>query len=159
MKAKVLSTIILAASCLMGASAEDKAVVIISTDGSQRREAIKDIDRIELGDKGVTLKLSDGKAEEFEFAAIDRILVNAEWDAIKNIAAEGEIAVWPTQTSGPVNISGLSNGQKITVSNLKGAAVISTVASDELTTISLASQPDGIYIVSVANQSVKIIKK
>lgn len=159
MKLKLLGSLSLAAACFMGAAAEDKAVVIISTDGSQRQEAIKNIDRIELGDKVITLKATDGSAETFDYASIDRILVDAEWDAVKAITATDEIAVWPTQTSGPVNISGLSEGRTVTVTNLKGAAVMTTAATDGLTTISLANQPAGIYIVSAANHSVKIIKK
>ena len=143
----------------MPAAAEDKAVIIISTDGSQRQEAIKDLDRIELGAKELTLKSTDGATETFDYAAIDRILVNAEWDSVKEIAGADEIAVWPAQTSGPVNISGLSAGQPVTVTNLKGATVISAQASEGLTTVNLAAQPAGIYIVTAANHSVKIIKK
>ena len=144
----------------MGVAAEEKAVIIVSTDGSQRQEAISNVDRIELGEKAVTLKSTDGKEETFDYAAIDRILVNAEWTAVKAISAADEVAVWPAQTSGPVNISGLREGQTVTIANLKGATVISApAAADGLTTISLAAQPAGIYIVSAGNHSVKIIKK
>ncbi|MDE6535433.1 MAG: T9SS type A sorting domain-containing protein [Muribaculaceae bacterium] len=159
MKAKILCTLALAAVAFMSAAAEDKAVIIISTDGSQRQESIKDLDRIELGDKGVILKTTGGQTETFDYAAIDRILVNAEWDAVKEISAADEVAVWPVQTSGPVNISGLHEGQAVTVSNLKGATVISTQATEGLTTVNLSAQPAGIYIVTAANHSVKIIKK
>lgn len=159
MKAKLICSLALAAACFIGAAAEEKAVVIVSTDGSQRQEAIKDLDRIELGEKSVTLKSTDGNAETFAYASIDRILVDAEWTAVKAIAAADEIAVWPVETSGPVNISGLREGQTVTVANLKGATIISAPAAEGLTTISLASQPAGIYIVTAANHSVKIIKK
>lgn len=159
MKTKLLLSIAFAAACLISAAAEDKAVIIIATDGSQRQESITNLDRIELGDKGVTLKTTAGRTETFDYAAIDRILVNAEWDSVKEIASADEIAVWPAQTSGPVNISGLRAGQAVTISNLKGATVISAQATEGLTTVNLSAQPAGIYIVTAANHSVKIIKK
>lgn len=160
MKIKLLCTLFLAATSLSGAAANDKAVVVISTDGTQRQEAIKDLDRIELGTEAVTLKLTDGQSESFDYAKIDRILVNSEWSAVRALAKADEIAVWPAQTSGPVHISGLAEGQTVTVTNLKGAKVLSASASAEgLTTLDLAAQPAGIYILSAANHSVKIIKK
>ncbi len=162
MKIKLLCTLFLAATSFLGAAANDneKAVVVISADGTQRQEAIKNIDRIDLGADALTLKLTDGKSESFDYAKIDRILVNSEWTAIREIAAPGEIAVWPTQTDGPVHVSGLAEGQQVTVTNLKGATILSTTApADGPATLNLASQPAGIYILSANNHSVKIIKK
>lgn len=157
---KLLCGIALTAFCGIVASAEmKKAVVVISTDGSQREEVIENVDRIELGSNSLTLKSVGGAAETVDYKDIDRVMIGAEWTAVKKITAPGEIAVWPVTTSDVINISGLAKGEPVTVYNVKGAAAVQTVAGGELTSLSLKQLQAGVYVVTAGSKSVKIIKK
>ena len=155
---KLLSLVVLAFACAMSAMAQEKAVVIVSADGSQRQEVLDRVDRIEIGRSALTLKSVGGKSETLDYKDIDRILIGAEYDAVKQIAASDEIAVWPTVTSDRINVSGLTEGETISIVDLKGSTVMQAVASEGLSSLSLRSLPAGIYLLSVRNHSVKLIK-
>ncbi|MDE7466793.1 MAG: T9SS type A sorting domain-containing protein [Muribaculaceae bacterium] len=136
----------------------EKAVVVVGVDGTQRAEMISDIDRINIGNSALTIVSTDNQSTTINYSDIDRVLIGEEWKAVQDITAPGELAVWPTMTTTTVNISGASAGDPIKVFNLDGAAVIATEAADGLTTIDISAQPAGIYILTVHNQSVKIVK-
>lgn len=155
---KSLSALVLALACAASVAAEEKAVVIVSADGSQRQEVLDNVDRIEMGSSSLTLKTLGGKSETLDYKDIDRILIGAEHDAVKQIPAPDEIAVWPTATSDRINITGLTEGETVSIVDLKGVTAMQAEATDGLTTLNLRSLPDGIYLVSVRNHSVKIIK-
>ena len=157
---KLLCSIALGTACVLGASAEGKkAVVVISTDGSQRQELLEDVDRIEIGATALTIKSVGGASETMDYNNIDRILIGAEWTAVQRITAPGEIAVWPIATTDIVNISGLEAGTPVNVFDIKGAVAANAVATGEITSLSLGQLPSGVYVVTAGNQSVKIIKK
>ena len=157
---KALCGLILGIACVAGASAQEKkAVVVISTDGTQRQEALESIDRIELGQTSLTLKTTGGENETIDYANIDRILVGVEWNAIKELVAPGESAVWPTADTDVVNISGLSEGETVSIVDLKGATAAKAVANGTVTSVNLKNLPAGVYVLNAAKQSVKIIKK
>ena len=157
---KLLCGISLGMACVMSVAAEDrKAVVVISTDGSQREEVLENIDRIELGATSLTLKCVGGSGETVDYSKIDRMLIGAEWTAIKKLTAPGEVAVWPLTTTDAVNVSGLTEGETVTVFDLKGVAAAQAVASEGVTSVSLSRLPAGVYVVTARKQSVKIIKK
>ncbi|MDE6418771.1 MAG: T9SS type A sorting domain-containing protein, partial [Duncaniella sp.] len=136
----------------------EKVVVVIGTDGSQRQELLADVARIEIGPSSLTLMSAGGTNETFDYSAIDRVLIGAEWNAVKQLTTEGEIAVWPTVTTDIVNISGLNEGDAVTVFDLKGSTVVKASATEGLTTVNLAGLPAGLYVVTANNKSVKIIK-
>lgn len=156
---KLLCGLVLGASFVAGASAQEKAVVVISTDGSMRQEVLTNVDRIEIGATSLTLKSAGGESETVDYKDLDRVLIGAEWSEVKQITSENEIAVWPTLTTDVVNISGLNAGEAIEVVALNGANALKAVAADGLTTLNLRSLPAGVYIVNVKKHSVKIIKK
>ena len=157
---KLLCSLALGTACVLGASAEGKkAVVVISNDGNQRQELLEDIDRIEIGATALTIKNVGGASETVDYTDIDRIMIGAEWTAVQRVTAPGEIAVWPTATTGIVNISGLEAGTAVTVFDIKGAVAANAVATGEITSLNLGQLPAGVYVVTAANQSVKIIKK
>ncbi len=141
------------------ADAAEKAVVVISTDGTQRQETLANVDRIEIGVNSLTLKTTSGGSQTVAYNELDRILVGAEYSAIQQITTPDEVAVWPTVTSDLLNISGLKAGQAVAVYDLKGAIALKAVVTDGLTTLSLAALPSGAYIVNAGEHSVKIIKK
>lgn len=141
------------------AGAAEKAVVVISADGSQRQELLTNVERIEIGKNSVTVKTAGGDAWSGAFDEIDRILIGAEYSAVQQITSPGDIAVWPAVTSGYLNVSGLHNGDTIRVYDLNGVLCVSATANDGLTTVDLSPIPAGAYIVATGRNSVKIIKK
>lgn len=144
---------------VLASNAAEKAVVVISADGSQRQELLSDVDKIEIGTEALTLVTIGGETSTVPYSDLDRILVGAEYSAIKEITTPSDIAVWPTTTSDRVNISGLAPGSPITVFALNGTQVLAVKASESLTSISLAGLPAGIYILTVDKTAVKIVKQ
>ena len=157
---KLLCSLAIGTACVLSAAAEGKkAVVVISTDGSQRQEVLDNVERIEIGATALTLKSVGGASETVDYTDIDRMIIGAEWTAIRSITAPGEIAVWPVATTDIVNISGLTADTPIVVFDIKGATALQTVAAEGVTSISLGHLPSGAYVVTTGNRSVKISKK
>lgn len=141
------------------ADAAEKAVVVISADGTQRQELLTNVDRIEIGETSLTLKTAGGETRTTAYDELDRVLIGTEYSAIQQITSPGDIAIWPTVTSDNLNVSGLRAGDAVTVYDLRGSLAVRATATDGVTTVSLASLPTGAYIVTAGNHSVKIIKK
>lgn len=141
------------------AESAEKAVVVISADGTQRQELLTNVDRIEIGETSLTLKTVGGETRTTAYDELDRILIGTEYSAIQQITSPGDIAVWPTVTSDNLNVTGLQPGDAVTVYDLRGAVAVRTIATDGMTTVSVASLPSGAYIVAAGKHSVKIIKK
>ena len=51
------------------ADAAEKAVVVISTDGTQRQETLANVDRIEIGVNSLTLKTTSGGSQTVAYNA------------------------------------------------------------------------------------------
>lgn len=152
----------LAAFALLAAPVQgfaEKGVVLVKADGSQLEHALGDVDHIAIGSQSVTLHHSSGDTHEVAFGDLDRILIGAEVTAIKSIMNDGDLAVWPTRTAGPVNATGLKAGAAVEVYGTDGQLVASAKAdSDGTATLDISSAAPGIYIVAVQGNSVKIVK-
>ncbi|MDE6300470.1 MAG: T9SS type A sorting domain-containing protein [Muribaculaceae bacterium] len=142
----------------VGVASAEKAVVVITADGTQRGVMLDDVDRIELGSDALTVQTASGTSETVQYSEINRVLIGSEWQSVKQLTAPGEIAVWPVTTNDLVNVSGLSDGEIVRVYALDGALALQVDAVSGLTTVSLAQLPAGIYVLTAHNQSVKIVK-
>lgn len=141
------------------ASAE-KGVVLVSTDGSQTEHALADVMRIAVGSESVTLHHSSGEAHEMPYDNLDRILIGAQLSAVEKLMAEGDMAVWPTTTTGTVNVAGANAGTPIEIYNVEGRLVTSAKVSDNGTaTLDIATSTPGIYFATINGRTVKIVKK
>ncbi len=156
---KLLIVVVMTMSVSVIRAAGDKAVVLISADGSQRQEILTNVDRITLDASSLTLTTIDGKSETVAYNDIDRILIGSEWTSVKQLTVNGEIAVWPTSTTDIVNVGGIEPGERVMITDTKGATVVNAQASDEIISVSLSHLPSGLYILTVKDKSVKIIKK
>lgn len=136
-----------------------KGVVVISKDGNRHEVALSDVRRIDIGQTGVTVSHRDGESHERKFEEIDRILIGATVAGVKDVLADGDVAVWPTVTEGPVNIAGVAAGTEIAVYDLGGNMVAETVTEGDAATIDLSAAESGVYVVSLGKESVKVIKK
>lgn len=137
----------------------EKGVVLVKADGSQVQHVLGDVDRIAVGSQSVTLHHRSGDTHEVAFGDLDRILVGAEVTALSGILAEGDIAVWPTLTTGAVNATGLKAGATVEVYSIDGQLVAAAKAdSNGTATLDITSATAGIYIVAVEGNSVKIVK-
>ncbi len=141
------------------AAAADKAVVVIGKDGSQHEVLLNAVSRIEVGTEYITLHEAEGNSTQHAISDIDRIMVGTESTSIKEIVSKGNVAVWPTVTDGLVNVAGATAGAEVKVYDLNGALVQSATASEGNATINLSGAKSGMYVVSVAGNTVKIIKK
>lgn len=58
---QILCGTVLTLACAGIAEAAEKAVVVISADGTQRQELLNNVDRIEIGETSLTLKTVGGE--------------------------------------------------------------------------------------------------
>lgn len=157
---KLMAAAVIAAAALWpAAAAAEKAVVVVASDGTTTEVVLGQVKRIEIGAASATLH-HDGGSHELAFADIDRIIIGSEAAAVKDLLKEGEFAVWPTQTAGPVNAVGLAPGTKLSAFSVAGAlAGAATADSDGSASIDLSACQPGVYIISDGKNSVKIVKQ
>ncbi|MDO4320238.1 MAG: hypothetical protein Q4C34_06635 [Bacteroidales bacterium] len=136
----------------------EQSVVVVAADGTETVVTLADVQRIDIGAEGLTLHHAAGESS-VAFADLDRVLIGAERAAVKDIMTGGDIAFWPTTTSTTVNVTGLAPGAHVTAHSLAGALVAAADAdTDGNAVIDLTGAAGGVYIVSAADRSVKIIK-
>ncbi len=151
---------IAAALAMMPAAAlaSEAAVVMLAKNGSTYQIALSDVDRISFNAATVELTGKTGQANSMAYADIDRILIGAPLSGLADLIAEGEIAVYPSVTEGPLTVTGEA-GTDISVYDLNGVKVYHTRAAGETLTLDLGAVHPGIMVVRIGGRSVKIIKK
>lgn len=144
----------------MAVNAAEKAVVVISNDGSQHVVTLADVDRIEIGPGALTISHRSAESVTKDYADIDRVLIGATPTAIGQITSKGDIAVWPTEVVDVINVAGLHHGMKVEVFDLAGHLVAAKTADGDSLTIDLSASAPGMLVVSIGGkQSVKVVKK
>lgn len=146
------------ATAPLAALAEENCVVMLAKDGTSYSLPIKDVNRINFGAAQVELLGNNGESNSLAYGSVDRILLNAELTAIDQIR-KGDIAVYPTVTTGTLTVAGVEKGTEIAVFDLSGRCVEKLVAASETLSLNLSSAAPGALIVKVGTRSVKIIKK
>ncbi|MDE6652827.1 MAG: T9SS type A sorting domain-containing protein [Muribaculaceae bacterium] len=142
------------------AGAAEPAVVVIDTDGARQEIALSNLDRVAFGASEVTLQPRDSQEPlRYAYSSVDRIMFNESTSALSALAADGRVVVWPTVTSSSVNIAGAPENTMVNVYGADGATVASATAADGTLSIDLSGVPQGLYVVAVGSQSVKILKK
>ena len=152
---------IAAALAMMPAAAlaSEAAVVMLAKNGSTYQIALSDVDRISFNAATVELTGKTGQDNSMAYADIDRILIGAPLSGLADLIAEGEIAVYPSVTEGPLTVTGAEAGTDISVYDLNGVKVYHTRAAGETLTLDLGAVHPGIMVVRIGGRSVKIIKK
>lgn len=151
----------MAAAAITGRTvATEPAIVVIDTDGARQEIALSNLDRVAFGASQVTVQTRDSEEPvRYAYSSVDRILLNESVSSLTSLAVDGRIAVWPTVTSSAVNIAGAPEGTGVNVYCPDGATVASATAADGTLSIDLSGVPQGVYVVAVGSQSVKILKK
>lgn len=153
----LLGAVFVAATAI-GTHAE-QGIVVIAKDGSQTEIAMPQVQRIDIGDSGITLHQADAGPSEIAYDNVDRLLIGAEISAVKNLVTESEIAIWPTRVTDHVYITGISTGTQATAHSLSGTQVAAATAGDDSTArLDLSQAPAGVYIINAGSHSVKVIK-
>lgn len=143
----------------VAAIAEEKAVVMLAKDGTSYEVTLNEDTRISLGQGDVTLSGAAGKEKTLPYGEIDRILIGTAASGVSDLIANGEIAVYPSVTEGPLTIAGAEAGTEISVYDINGSLVQKACAADAPLTLDLSGAQAGVMIVRIGNYPVKIIKK
>lgn len=142
------------------AVASEPAIVVVDNDGIRQEIALSNLDRLTFGASQVSVQTRDNQEPlQYAYSSVDRILLNESMSALPSVASDGSVTVWPTVISSTVNIAGVPEGAIVNVYGADGSAAASASATDGTLTIDLSDIPQGVYIVSVGSQSVKILKK
>lgn len=153
---KYLVAAALAAAALWPATAAaEKAVVVVSRDGTQTEVVLSRVKHIEIGATSATLHHSEG-THELAFGDIDRILIGSDAAAVKGLLKDGEFAVWADGST--ICATGLEPGAAFTAHSVAGALMgTATADADGNAKIDLTGSQPGVYIASAGKNSVKII--
>ncbi len=143
----------------LAAFAQEKAVVMLAKDGSTYELAMSAVSRIDFGQTEVTMSGTAGQSKAMSYTDIDRILIGAPKSGLADLIARGEVAVYPSVTTGPLTIEGVEAGTEIAVYDLNGMLVKQTRAADTTVQLDLSGAAAGMMIVRVGKHPVKIIKK
>lgn len=161
---KLLTAITVLAACAAPAAlrAEGIGVAIVKADGSVHQVELQHVERIDIGPEAVTLHRASGQSVAHDIAQVERIDIGVDvTDGISQIAAAGDIAVWPTLVETSLNVAGAPAQAPISVYSVAGSAVaIANANSGGTATLDLSQLPAGAYVVAIAERhSVKIVKK
>lgn len=164
MKHQAWIALIAAAAALSGlsANAESLGVAVISTDGSVSSVEIEKIERIDILPEAIKIVQTGGEENSYSINDINRIDIGVKVtpSGIQQITNEGNIAVWPTAVTSTLNISGAKSDTPVQVFNAAGQCVANAkTTADTTLSLDLSNLPTGPYIVTVADKSIKIIKK
>lgn len=141
------------------AFAQESAVVMLGKDGSTYELALSQVSRVTFGASEVTLTGTAGQSKAMPYTDINRILIGAPKSGIADLVAKGDVAVYPSVTTGPLTIEGVDAGTEIAVYDLNGILVRQISATDTTVQLDLSDVASGMMIVRVGKHPVKIIKK
>ncbi len=139
--------------------AQEEIVKVLAKDGSSFEFAISGIYRINFGAQTIDLVEKNGTASSLAYNDIDRILIGDNKSGINHIAGKGNIAIYPSVTTGPLTIAGLEAGTEVELFDIKGVSIVKTTAKDSSISLNIADAPKGVVIVKVGKHSTKIFKK
>lgn len=141
------------------ASSQDKAVVMLAKDGTSYELVLNQVERIDFNPTEVVMSGASGEANTLAYADIDKILIGTDKTGISELLAKGEIAVYPSVTTGPLTITGADAGTRIRIFDRNGVLLQTAEASDEPLMLDISNASAGVVIVQIGNHAVKVIKK
>lgn len=140
-------------------SAQGKAVVMLAKDGTSYELPLDKVSRIDFNPSEVALHGRGGEVKTMPYADINRILIGADPAGLTELFEKGEIAVWPSPTTGPLSIAGAEVGTLVRVYDQKGVLVASAKVGDDTLVLDISNASPGLAVVQIGNMSVKIMKK
>lgn len=161
-KSKILTVLVpiamLLPVCASGQTS-GKGIWLVGKDGAITVVPYASLDRIAIGAEGVAVSTLQGEVTSMDYSGLDKIIISADVSAIDKVVADAESAIWPTVTDGPLYVRSVS-AARVAVYNTSGSLMMSqAVDPAEIATLSLSSFESGIYIVTLGDKSVKVIKK
>jgi len=156
---KTMAVAAVLAAVPIAAAGQGNTVVMLAKDGSTYELALSDVSRINFGAGAVELVGKSGDSKSMPYADVNRILIGGVPSGIADLIAKGEIAVYPSVTTGPLTITGADAGTEVSVYDLNGVMVCKAVATDAPLNLDLKDARPGMLIVRVGAYPVKIIKR
>lgn len=157
-KKTIISVLVLAFSSA-GAMAEDVPMLyVIGIDGSITETPMSEVGKIVFGSSSFAVESKSGQSADHKYADVKRVDFG-KLTSISNVVAEARLAVWPTVTTSTVSVKGAEAGAAIRLFNLSGSQVMNVKAVEGVTTVDLSPLSAGMYVLTVGDNSVKIIKK
>ncbi len=142
--------------------AEEWGIAVIKTDGSIRQVKFSDIERIDIGQNSMNIRtLSDGNTD-YTYTGLTRVDIGvaiSDTVSVEKLTANGSIAVWPIPTKESVNVSGAPVGTRVSVYNSMGRIVATAITAANTQSFDMSELPSGMYIVTVGQHSIKIVKQ
>lgn len=150
-------------ACLLAAftaqaKAQNAMAVHNGTDGSKTNVALKDIDKLTFGDNKMVVDMKGGRpSQTFDLNAFNKLTFESLATAIAGTSTEREGLKFSFDGES-LRVSGLKKASAAVLYNASGAAVQSLAAWDG-TKFSVASLPQGVYMLTVNGVAYKFLKK
>ena len=168
MKEKLLSLFVVTLMAITALADDVPGVTVefIDAGSDSYIQAISAIGRIEFKDGNATIVFKDAEAGTEELGAISAIsrisFGNVSEDDITKdtptaITTERKVSVsaYPNPTADHLHISGLADGQQVRLFTSDGRLTLVGTSAD----IDLTGMPNGIYLLQVGKEVIKVIKK
>ena len=147
-------TLLFAFACLVCVCAQAKSVVFTLTDGTKVYYLLG-------GETNPKLRFQEGKmlveADTYEFSNIKNFYISSEDDpnAIENVLSRQNVRV-----GGNMVVINSSSVKNVDVFAANGAKVSADIQRDgDVITVNLNGLPKGMYVVSVGQSSLKVMKR
>ena len=165
--------IILLLACIVhvGAMANDVpgvTVEYLDVNSASYIQAISAIGRIEFKDGNATIVFKDEAAgtedlgaisviKKITFGAVSENDITKDDDTPTAVTTERKVSVsaYPNPTADHIHISGMQEGQQVRLFTSDGRLTLVGTSSD----IDLSGMPNGIYLLQVGKDVIKVIKK
>ena len=141
------------------ASAQGNSVVMLAKDGTTYELALDRVSTIDFKSTEVLLNGKGGEVKAMPYADIKKIIIGSDGAGLTELTANGEIAVWPSPTTGPLQITGVETGTRILAYDQKGILVASATAADTTVALDITNATTGIVVLKIGDKTVKVIKK
>lgn len=134
-------------------------IAVVKKDGSQTEVSFECLARLDIGKDGITVRNTDGTYADVPYAELSKILIGVATTSA-SLPDDAAFAIYPTRTTGNVYVAGLPQGTTVSACSTAGVIAASASAdSDGNALLNLAQAPSGIYLVSAAGKTVKIVKE
>lgn len=159
MKKKILTAMMLCGASLMALADGVTTLRVLYLDGTSHEVKMENVDKIALSAGTVGVVTLDGNTQTHRMQDIDKIEFTDIPTAIGSVGDGRGTDIVVRSDGYAFTVSGLTDGQRVSVYTSGGALVSSAVSLDGAARVDASSYPDGVYVIKAGGKSLKMVKR
>ncbi|HBZ33615.1 MAG TPA: hypothetical protein DEO38_00795 [Bacteroidales bacterium] len=149
------ANILTMATLLLACSQAYALVDIHSLPIEQQNGTIYTINTIKFGDNNITLHDSDNIVTSFDKNNLQSIIFLDNTTLSVHTTENQRVSIYPNPTADIITINGVDNNIEYQICDAEGRLVLKSHG----TKVDMRNMPNGTYLMTIQNQTVKIIKR